>query len=642
MVRAAFQRAEHVTWKDIFEGFDEMYVITYSSGIDFVNRMLSSFEHAEIIFGCEGILNTDTAALISMQKNVVQEYCRRKSTKEIAEKLDNGSVRLYVSRVIRSHEKIYILKARDGRTRVVTGSANMSSSAFNGLQRENILCFDDAEAFRYYKDLFDQFREQCADSVSTAAIRATMADGTYMSDNIEEVPILKTIEKKKVVFLEESPETPEDVELVADIKDFANELKPMLPKEAKKTGKIMLSGDVSTALKRKYVEHKQVKEYKEKKLPKLHIDFEDGRMDFNGTEISLHPDRASVESDIRCLLNYFSGFSSFNGNTAQSQKDYYAFMNWFFVSPFLPYLRLVASKNNFDMTPFPVFGIIYGDSNGGKSTFARLLSKLMCGQKTPVNSSSDFTATVIEDMKRAREGLPIIIDDLAKSQFQSHNEKVIKDDDWGIPERFVNYPAVVITTNKLPSISSDISKRAVTCHIDAKINKEAGAKNSKKVNESMKAATTAFYGLYAGKMLEEIEKMADAMKTEEDYFPDIFQMSSDILCGIIEDITGQLPDYVQHLTYSDYFGDKAVSRNAMEKLIRAWETEKKQFLIDRKNNKLIYNAAENGRVYELRYIQDELPPSLESYVNQTNITMNLSEAEKLFGIRFRKGILGRG
>ena len=640
VVRASFEESVSTDWTQLFDGFDYLFAITFSSGIDFVNKVVSKFKHSVIVFGCEGVMNNDTAAVIAMQAKVVQNYVKRKSAKTMAEKIDDGSLELFVSRDTKSHEKIFILSADDGRTRVITGSANMSRSAFGGLQRENIVCFDDAKAFEYYKTLFDEFKDTCSDSVSYSTVVATAEDNNYLEDNIQEVPILKTIEDKKMVFLEETSDDTSDVELVAGIKGFESELKPMIPKQKKENGKIFISGEVVKEVKRKYNENREVKKIKERKLPKLHIDYESRLLDFNGKQISINPRKEAIASDIKCLTSYFQGFSSFNGDVLSTQKNYYVFMNWFFASVFMPYLRLTAHNNNYEMIPFPVFGIIYGDSNGGKSTFTRLLSKMMCGHKVPLNSTNDFTSTEIENLKRGREGLPIVIDDLAKMQFQNNNEKIIKDDEWGIPERFINYPAVVITTNKLPSITPDISKRAVTCHIDAKINKEAGAKNSKRINDSMKSATTAFFGEYVRIMLGKIDALENSMKTEEDYFPDVFQLSSETMCEIFAECGESLPEYVTTLTFSDYFGDKAVSKNAMEKILRAWENEPKQFRIDKRANKLIYSCGENGNVYALRYIYDELPPALNAQLNATNLVMDLDQAQLLFGQKFKKKLFG--
>ena len=312
-------------------------------------------------------------------------------------------------------------------------------------------------------------------------------------------------------------------------------------------------------------------------------------------------------------------------------------MNWYFASLFMPYLRYVGNKNNYEVTPFPVYGIIYGDSNGGKTTFIRLLSKLMCGTKIPMNSSNDFTSGNIESLKRACEGLPINIDDLAKAQYDAHYEIVIKDDTWGIAEGFINYPAVTISTNKIAAFKSDISKRTVVCFIGSTLDKESGAKNSKRINESMRQATAAFYCEYVRRMLVRVSEMVEEMKTsDDDYFPDIFNDSSLVLKEIFDEYSASTPEYVAVLSYSDYFGDKAIGKNAMKKIIVAWENDKRNFKIDKKRNTLIYTYEDSSRTYELKYIQQELPPVLEAKVVGSSIIMNLEKAGEVFDRTFKK------
>lgn len=362
-------------------------------------------------------------------------------------------------------------------------------------------------------------------------------------------------------------------------------------------------------------------------------------MFFNDKELSFQNDTENIKNDINCLNKYMSSFSGFHGDWEQAQKDYYAFLNWYFASPFMAYLRNVGIKNNYDITPFPVFGIIYGESNGGKSTFVKFASKLMCGVKVPLNSSNDFTGTSIEDLKRGCEGLPINIDDLAKAQYENHYEKVIKDDTWGIAEHFINYPAVCITTNKVPSLKSDISKRAVTCFIGIRLDKEAGAKNSRKINESMRQTTTSLYCEYVSRMFPLIASMVEEMKGKNDeYFPDIFEISSKVLMDIIKEYSDSVPDYVMELNYSDYFGDKAIGKNAMKKILSAWENDRKNFKIDKKKNTLTYSYADNNRSYELRYIQQELPPALNAELVGSSLVMDLKKAKEIFGLEFKKKI----
>lgn len=639
VVKAEFVEKKNIGWTDLFMGFDEMYGITFSSGIQFMEKVFDSFEHVEMIFGCEGVLNDDLATIISAQIKNVETLVKSKSALRIAERMKAGNIDIRVSRDTKSHEKIFILRAKDGRVRVITGSANMSASAFLGIQRENIICFDDLAAFDYYKDIYEEFKEKCSDSVSEKVIIAMNEDEDYIRDNIDEAPIIQTIKKRNVVLLEPS-ENGSETEFVADIKGLEAEIKPLIPRVKPEKGKIFVTGDIIKAFKRKYDENANVKKVREKKLPKLHIDYDVRTMSFNGKELSLEPDTDSVIKDINCLTSFVDSLSSFHGDYKKSQRDYYKFLNWYFCSPFMPYLRYIGSKNEYGVIPFPVIGILYGDSNGGKSTFINLLSKLMSGVKVTPNSSNDFTGTNISNLKTACEGLPINIDDLAKAQYDAHFEKVIKDDGWGILERFINYPAVVISTNKLASLKPDISKRVVTCRIDIKIDKESGAYNSKRINESMKQATNALYREYVRRMFDVITDMECAMREgDESYFPDVFKASSAVLKDIFKMCCDEVPEYVEELSYSDYFGDLAIGKHAIEQIRTAWQTEPKMFKADKKKNTLIYTYPEGGRLYELRYLQEELPPALESQVTSRSLVMKLDVAMEVFGEKFKRGLL---
>lgn len=377
-----------------------------------------------------------------------------------------------------------------------------------------------------------------------------------------------------------------------------------------------------------------------KQLPKLHIDYDAGTMTFNDENIDLNPNRSEVAKNIKSIQKFFSGMDYFYGDVEQAKKDYFKYMTWYLATPFMAYLRYFASRNNYDTKLFPMYGVIYGDSNGGKTTFIKFLVKLMCGEPVKMNTTEDFTATRIDGLKRVCEGLPLNIDDLAKTQFQNHSERVIKNDEWGISDRLVNYPAVSITSNKITSLTKDLSKRAIICRIGAKIDNERGAKNSKRVNESMSELTTAFYGEYVRRMLVCIDEMTTEMRENangKEYFPDIFYASSSVIADIFEACGVDLPDYVRILYYNDYMGDESIGRAAIEKIELAWQADPSKFRVDKKQNRLIYTYPQDGPWYELKYIADELPNSLEAEISGGNqLIMNYEQAQELFGIKFRR------
>lgn len=623
VVKAVYADTVETNWEELFDGFDRLYAITFSSGIEFVNKVINKFSYAEVVFGCEKIIANDIAAIMSVQIDSVQRLAKSKSAGNLANRLDDGSLQLYVSRDTKSHEKIFILESADHkRVRVITGSANMSASAFCGIQRENIVCFDDEAAFSHYKVLFETFKETCSDNVSYKAVVNTMNQEDYLKENIKEVPFFQSIEKQKLVFLEQAqPEDEVEYEIAADVKKMQELVKPIMPKMPVQANRIVVAAEPMRVFGKRYTEVRRVAAEAVKQLPKLHIDYDAGTMTFNDENIDLNPNLSEVAKNIKSIQKFFSGMDYFYGDVEQAKKDYFKYMTWYLATPFMAYLRYFASRNNYDTKLFPMYGVIYGDSNGGKTTFIKFLVKLMCGETVKMNTTEDFTATRIDGLKRVCEGLPLNIDDLAKTQFQNHSERVIKNDEWGISDRLVNYPAVSITSNKITSLTKDLSKRAIICRIGAKIDNERGAKNSKRVNESMSELTTAFYGEYVRRMLVCIDEMTTEMRENangKEYFPDIFHASSSVIADIFEACGIDLPDYVRILYYNDYMGDESIGRAAIEKIELAWQADPSKFRVDKKQNRLIYSYPPDGPWYELKYIADELPNSLEAEISGGN------------------------
>ena len=640
VVMADFGEASKLNWKEMFDGFDELYAITYSSGIDFVAQVISKFDYAEIIFGHEGILDADISTVMAANKKTVETISKHKSAGELADRMENDSLALYVARGDKSHEKIYCMKSNQGRYRIIVGSANLSASAFTGLQRENIVCFDSEDAYSYYYDLFCRYKNECSDEVSYKLIGRTAKDKEYLDDHIEELPVIKTIENKQTIILTPNTEESEkDIQFIADVHNISGDIKPIMPKLEKKGNNIVIRPDKLREVKKRVSEVFTQKKEEKKVFPKLYIDYENSRLFFNDEEMTLSPEKEAVSRDAGYVVEYLDSLSKFNNEWQLAQENYFKFMNWFFASAFMARLRLTAYSNGYTSTLFPVVGILYGASNGGKSTFVKILMKLMTGQEIHPNQSDDFTATSIDKLKQVCQGVPIYIDDLARQQYQNHNEKIIKTDNWGIKERLTNYPAVAISTNKLPSVTPDIYKRSITCRINVRISLTDGVSSSRKVNEGIKNISTALYSEYVARMLPIIAQMEDDMKEGADN-PDIFRESSETLVNIIsESIEGDLPEYIRILTYDDYFGTQEIGREARKKIITAWESEPDSFKVYKRKNKLVYTFAENA-YYDIKYLTDELPPNLNCQLSSRTLTMDYNEAKDFFKRTFRRGLFG--
>ena len=112
------------------------------------------------------------------------------------------------------------------------------------------------------------------------------------------------------------------------------------------------------------------------------------------------------------------------------QRRYYELANWFFCTPFMASMRLIANRFNHNTLPYPTFGLVYGKSKAGKTSYLETLLKMMIGQKPKV-SAPDFTRSSIEALKHKVKGAPIIVDDLTQTRFSQHAIETIKNDDFG-------------------------------------------------------------------------------------------------------------------------------------------------------------------------------------------------------------------
>ena len=178
VVQADFVAATPMTWVDLFSGYNKIRAITFSSGINFVYQLLDMFEKAEIIFGCEDVISNSIQDILAYQAKLMDKIRKVDGTKKenLLQRVDEGTVRLFVSRNKLSHEKIYLLESDDGKKRVITGSANMSYNAFGGIQRENIVYMDGDRAYEWYSEIFENLKETSTDNIARSAIEIADCD----------------------------------------------------------------------------------------------------------------------------------------------------------------------------------------------------------------------------------------------------------------------------------------------------------------------------------------------------------------------------------------------------------------------------------------------------------------------------------
>ena len=635
VVRMEFAGAETCAWQDLFSGFDTLHAITYSSGIDFVYQLIGLFEDAEILFGCDEVISYSLQEIMAYQCKMV-ERMRSTASKmklDLVSRIDQGTLRFFVARSVLSHEKLYLLSGKDGRKRVIMGSANLSRSAFGGFQRENICYLDGDAAYDWYWDCYCQLREDCTDQIAKETL--LLADN---GEHLEELPIARTIKAKKALVLQPTEDAKEEVRFVLDVKNLAGKFAPSVPKPDKK-GKLMLSPEKMKTIRRQVVSTQTKEKELQSEYPQLEVFPDEKMVRLNGVDLDLHPPKEEIQNDVSLFFKYMEGYEKFHGDVTGMQRRYFEFANWFFCSPFMACMRDMAVRYNQNLLPYPVFGLVYGQSKAGKTSFLETLLKMMIGQKTKI-SAPDFTRSSIEGLKRTVKGAPIIVDDLTNTRFNQHAIETIKNDDFGVADGLLHYPAVVISANEdVKAVAPEVIRRTVICRVQAGLTNTEVMRSSV-VRTVQREVGTAFYREYLRRMLEIASDLLEEMKSDEvESAPDILAASSQVLTEIFQKYSEvPSPDYIRPLTLEDYFSEKVTGSYAIKTIRSAWNTSRSSFEISERGNELRYNA---GATWEADRILKELPETLEAHKSRDWVVMNLEEAKLFFDVPFKKSWLDR-
>jgi hypothetical protein len=569
--RAELAGCEKAGWEDLFAGFTTLKAITFSSSIELLLRLSERLDDMEVVFGSESILSKEHLALAQASQTVeaygfadalidhkalVEALSRLlgRSGKRLLERVAQGSLRFRLLRGRPSHEKLYLLSGACG-SRVLTGSANLGRAAFEGWQHEILVVFDGEPAWR----LFDSYYQRdWRDSVPVApdALVADGADGAPAARTapltLEEVPIVRAL-SAGVALVDETPRPAPasfGAEALRQASVLGAELRDLaLPKD--RNGRTVASaGAILQAIRTHRA--RPVAEASEDGIPRAEIDFATGGVQLDGArwlavEDTVPPE--AVARDARLLADYIDSFRTFFGNAAGAVEVYWAFLVWLYAAPAAPYLRQAAVPAGIDPWVYPVYAVLFGRSSGGKTLFTRIAARSMFGFEKMIRSGQ-FTANRALGLRERLGSIPLLIDDVTRDKFTSHVPDLVRTDQV----MSAAYAPIVLTTNRdVSSIPPDLTKRMVTCHIDAAIpeNRSVTARIARLASREI---GTALYRAYLQRLIPEIRGMRAEIDSEAAQFPDLLARSSAILRDTLGGALGAAPPWARPLGFEDYFG----------------------------------------------------------------------------------------
>jgi len=559
------------TWEQLFDGYTSLKAITFSSSMEFLLGLATRLPDMEVVFGSERILSKEHLALAQAsstlqaygfadalidQKALTEALSRLlgRSGRALLDRVAEGTLRFRLLRGRPSHEKLYLLEGPAGQ-RVLTGSANLSLAAFEGRQQEVYVAFDGAAAFDMFSTYYTRDWKDAVPVEPDALIAQRPGEAPTERKTplgLDEVPIVRALSAG--VALVDQPARPMPPGFAADaLRSAATigaELKDLaLPKD--KAGRTVINATSVLRVLRTH-QARPVNDTAEDRIPRAEIDIATGTVHLDGA-IWLHPDETvpqpEVARDARMMVDYIGSFLEFFGNSTGAVEIYWAFLVWLYAAPLAPHLRQAAIPAGIDPWVYPVYAVLYGRSSGGKTLFTRTAARSMFGFEKMIRSGQ-FTANRALGLRERLGAIPLLIDDVTRDKFTTHVPDLVRtDQDMG-----AGYAPIVLTTNRdVSTIPPDLTKRMVTCHIDAAIpeNRSVTERLARRVQKDI---GTSLYRAYLSRMIPAVRTMRAEIDAEAEGFPDLLAKSSEILRAILAESLGDLPAWARHLTFEDYFG----------------------------------------------------------------------------------------
>ncbi len=538
IVRARSERVESFDM-NLFAGFASMKALTYTASMGMIVGLLRDFEYDafECIFGHQGILRPDVSDVLAFQSVVEADLSKAfvavetsdERRRALFDRVADDTVRFFVVKDKIAHAKIYLLK-RDDLRRVVVGSANLSETAFSGRQAETLIVFDnDDTAWKHYSAQYEAVR-----SAATSRLEPRRKPIPAEQIPVEQIPALKqVVETGEDVRIYVPPEVEGEAEVslprlldrviraAAPLRRALSEVRPDRSGNVSITPKVV-KGTINIARLRSGEDDK----------PEVYFAYDGRQFVLSGEAMSLEADPEDVRGDAARWIEFFGNYENgFKGDVARLQRDYFTFMCWFYFSPLLCDVRNFAIRSNAFSFEQPMFAVLYGSSNCGKSTLIETLMTSMFSYPREVDTDK-FTRTNLRALRNSFKRLPVFFDDLMKDRFNRHAEEVIKQDYITDAE----YPCFALSMNAdARSFKDEIVKRCLMIYTSTSLpgDQTAARKRLQRSIASIRdEMTTALYREYLRRCVERIGVLRESGSLAD---ADVLELSSTVLCGIFSE-----------------------------------------------------------------------------------------------------------
>lgn len=627
-------------WQDLFAGFTELKAVTFSSSLGMIKWFCKNFQKLEIIFGNENVAG-DKMRLLEEQYGLVSTLHKEnaKSGNVITEKMSKGELNLLVTKLdgVTSHQKIYLLSnPEENNYRVITGSANMTFTAFGGQQLEIINVADDYESYVCYEDIYENTKE-----LSTREVTVEQVLDLDLN-HLEKMPLFSEVQERKIVTVVKDVVDDDAAATYIVQKDaFKKALDEAGIKEEdvfKKQGRNkLLSVQNLVELRRKISVQADVIKRRYEQFPAFCYLADENIMQLNGEPLDLtNIADEDVVTDIELLKKFFNGYFDeelpFTGNVIAGVEKYFATIVYAFAAPFISVCRYHYVQHTDDPFAFPMFLLLRGNSNAGKTQLLKFILRLMFNPyHININNANGVfqSATAEENAPNGllnkvvqAQGFPVMLDELSKGRWKDYEDKVVKRDIVSMEK----VSPVLMASNEVSPLGEALIKRTIVFDVNMNVPRRDIRLVRSNIKETKKL-TGALYRKFLQKMLLKMPDFMEKFKSEERYAPDLFKLSSETLADIFAQY-GDVPNYVK-IYGLDYYTEKVNVAENREKLLKMYVNEGDTWEVNRKKNKLVipFDASYKADYFQREYKED---CGIEYFGGMT-VTLDLAKTEKFLG-----------
>ena len=380
VIRITNYELEEKTPLSLLKGFTSLKAVTFSSSLSMLKK-LSNLGYKDI------------SLIISLPEDFeeTKEFNLLRLLKDEGKKITETLIKLELSvkYLPKSHSKFYLLSNDKRDKRLILGSLNFSTIAWDGRQKEEVLYTDREDLVKVYEEIFDALLKQSKEIVSSQKLK-------------------KEMERKKItVNIENLTFSPENAEILKElhnlssgitIKNFVAAINPQILKAQAEREKKKVNRIVNNALKIAETRNNILLSKPEKVSSILQDEevsfsksllYDDARNIWKiaGIFTIESTSKDSAINNLRILEEILRNVKE-HGGTEKTVNNIVEGILFGFAGS---YLWAVRQKEDVLPENYPIFGILAGTTKAGKSLTLSIISMLTHGEIVTVEYSKKIT-----------------------------------------------------------------------------------------------------------------------------------------------------------------------------------------------------------------------------------------------------------